>query len=430
MSKIYMSSILLHPVIYYILQNIASIVIVGFTSPTSLIRHAALPPMLLCNWILIPMYLEETGSKLAAGLLCVGVTCNLLGYVDTALLRKWSFEAGGPSAGLATQQPTKEKSESTSRVAPQRLDDSGTQRLRFGYFAVFSSRYCGSPYEVPHVPPFDYKNPTYVPSRVEFFRNKAQIILLSYVSLDLVEATARPELNRILFAPQRIAFLDVNNLSIEHLAIRIISTLGFWAVFYNIIQLLFSASAIILVATDIDDPKDWPPIFGQWSEVYTLRGFWSYFWHQLIRSRFVVLPELIVYKIFRLRRGRLLTRYTNLFLVFLASGIFHLLIDIAQGLPFAESGSIKYYCLQALGIMLEDGVQAVYRSLYGLKRDAAQPPSLIVKLVGYAWVLSFFVLFTPMWLYPTAYRNNGEEIDRILPFSIINYRLDKITRTV
>ena len=94
---------------------------------------------------------------------------------------------------------------------------------------------------------------------------------------------------------------------------------------------------------------------------------------------------------------------------------------IVQGIPFVESGSIQFFCLQGLGIIFEDSIQALYRSLNDMKRDAARPPTLIARLVGHAWVLAFLVWSTPIWLYPAVYRNRGEEKDGVLPFSVIKY---------
>ena len=273
MSLDHINSILLHPVVYYILQNTVSILIVGFTSPNSYLRNAALPPMLLCSWLLMPMYLEKMGTTLGAAFLATGVMSNVLAYIDTALYRKWSFEAGSPSVQLIPEHKFREKQQN-NRILSRANGGSAVERIRFGYFAVYSSRYCGSPFEVPHVPPFDYNNPAYVPSRGRLLLDKAKLFIVCYLVVDLAEVTSQPGQNQVLFAPHRIPLFSTPNLSYEHLIFRTISTPGIWTVNYIIIQLMQTASALVRVGTGVDHPKVWRPVFGPLSETYTLRGFW------------------------------------------------------------------------------------------------------------------------------------------------------------
>ena len=273
MSLDHINSILLHPVVYYILQNTVSILIAGFTSPNSYLRYAALPPMLFCSWFLMPMYLEKMGNKLGAIYLAAGVLSNVLAYIDTALYRKWSFEARGPTVQLIPDHKIKEKQKNAG-ILSRTNGGSVAERIRFGYFAVYSSRYCGSPFEVPHVPPFDYNNPAYVPSRGRLLLDKAKLFIVCYLIADLVETTSQPGQNQVLFAPHRIPLFSAPNLSYEHLIFRTISTPVIWTVNYILIQLAQTASALVRVGTGVDNPIVWRPIFGPLSKTYTLRGFW------------------------------------------------------------------------------------------------------------------------------------------------------------
>lgn len=64
--------------------------------------------------------------------------------------------------------------------------------------------------------------------------------------------------------------------------------------------------------------------------------------------------------------------------------------------------------------MLEDAIQALYRSYRGEKAGAS--PRAATAL-GYLWVLAWMVWTTPLWTYPSMQRGKGE---RILPFSLMN----------
>lgn len=71
--------------------------------------------------------------------------------------------------------------------------------------------------------------------------------------------------------------------------------------------------------------------------------------------------------------------------------------------------------------MLEDGVQAMYRSIRGLSRGfGKQQPPLWARLVGYVWVVLFLTWSTPAFTYPMSAAYKGEERDEILPFSLLS----------
>jgi hypothetical protein len=114
--------------------------------------------------------------------------------------------------------------------------------------------------------------------------------------------------------------------------------------------------------------------------------------------------------VLRLRRGTLASRYTRIFLAFLVSGAIHVIGDRAFGIPYREMGSLPFFCLQALGIMLEDGVQAATRG-WGI-------PGPMRRLVGYVWLVSFLWWSTPIWFYPMARVGDTSEI---IPFSVVTW---------
>ena len=266
-------SILLHPVTHYILQNAVSIAIIGFTSPASIVRYAALPPMVLCSWILMPTYLERTQRTILAAFLSGGVMSSILGYIDTALLTKWSFETDGPSTTVVPKKDADRKSNSGGRTT-RTVGSSSWKRLRFGYAAAYANRYCGTPHEVPHVPPFSYRDPTYVPSRGKFLLDKAAVCLVSYLVLDLAGSNSQPGKNKVLYSAEEVPLFGTRGISRERLQVRLYTTLGFWVANYCVVQLVLGVSALIRVAIGLDGPKYWRPIFGSLSEAYSIRRFW------------------------------------------------------------------------------------------------------------------------------------------------------------
>ena len=145
-------------------------------------------------------------------------------------------------------------------------------------------------------------------------------------------------------------------------------------------------------------------------------------WHQHLRKYFTALADLIVYKALRLRKGKLVTRYLHLSLIFLISGLCHAWIDFAQGFPARQSGQIPFFVTQLVGILLEDTVQAVYRSMRGVQWGA--PPTPMARAVGYVWLAVFLWWSTPIWFYPQRRISRGDD-DEMLPFSLFASLLSK-----
>lgn len=140
------------------------------------------------------------------------------------------------------------------------------------------------------------------------------------------------------------------------------------------------------------------------------------FWHQHLRKSLTALADLIVYKALRLPKGKLVTRYSHIALVFLISGLAHAWIEFAQGFPARQSGQIQFFVTQVVGIMLEDTVQAVYHATCGVKRGTSPTP--MARAVGYVWLAVFLWWSTPVWFYSQLRLSRGDYRDKIFPFSL------------
>ena len=179
------------------------------------------------------------------------------------------------------------------------------------------------------------------------------------------------------------------------------------------------------------------PIFGSFTEAHTVRGFWGRFWHQLLRCRLVAVADWVTYDVLRMPRSsnrggvnvvRIVARYTHILCCFLVSGVFHHVIDVAQGLRWWESGATQFFVLMAVGIMCEDAVQWVWfdllqgeASVQGRKRKGTR----WTICIGYMWVAAWFSVATPWYGYPTLSRDEGGSRDKVLPFSVVDVFLRK-----
>jgi hypothetical protein len=123
-----------------------------------------------------------------------------------------------------------------------------------------------------------------------------------------------------------------------------------------------------------------------------------------------------------LRNGSALARYTFLLTCFRISGIAHIIADPDNGISYNDSGAFRFFIMQAVGIMFEDAIQAIYRSIRGLRWTDIRRPNVWERLLGYFWVFVFMVWTTPSWSYASMAGSKGGSI---LPFSILSHFLRK-----
>lgn len=147
----------------------------------------------------------------------------------------------------------------------------------------------------------------------------------------------------------------------------------------------------------------------------------SIYWHQSLRNMLVGNGTFWTHGIFRGKKGTLYARYLNVFFPFLLSGILHTVLDICGGVPHSEARTWVFFILQALGIMVEDSVEAVYCWSFVRKQgEKISQPKLQMwhKTVGYVWVNLFMVWTTPAWTFANI-RHADQEHNYILPFTIL-----------
>lgn len=129
----------------------------------------------------------------------------------------------------------------------------------------------------------------------------------------------------------------------------------------------------------------------------------SKFWHQNLQLNILGPARFITYDILRLPRKGLLQRYTLIFFVFFATACFHIVSDLGASIPPSDSGAVRFFCTQALGIMIEDAAQELYRRSGGRS-------GLLSRLIGYVWVLAFLSWSTAAWQYPALLITKKEDV--------------------
>ena len=178
-----------------------------------------------------------------------------------------------------------------------------------------------------------------------------------------------------------------------------------WMVFYwtwysySLYTSLHHTLAIIFVGIGLDEPEDWPPLYGKISESSSIRGFWGKFWHRLVYRSYTSYGKFASLNLLRLPRNSIVGKlFVNGF-VFLLSGLVHAVTIRQLGFSCGAMSEVRFYCSQYGAILAETAVQAAFRRLTrGYKVNSA-----ITKAIGYFWVFGFLFYSVPKSQYPKIF---------------------------
>ncbi|KAF9077118.1 membrane bound O-acyl transferase family-domain-containing protein [Rhodocollybia butyracea] len=151
--------------------------------------------------------------------------------------------------------------------------------------------------------------------------------------------------------------------------------------------------SLISVGLGRSDPEDWPWLFGSFLDAWSVRRFWGRTWHQVMRRFVTAHGKFLSRRVLGLATGTNLSAYVQLYTAFLISGIIHYAADYVV-LRNWQGGALKFFMAQAVAITVEDGVITLGR------RVGFKGTGVAWRLLGYAWVWSWFALVFPMWQDP------------------------------
>lgn len=142
----------------------------------------------------------------------------------------------------------------------------------------------------------------------------------------------------------------------------------------------------------------------------------SVFWHQHCRWFLTSVSNYICRDLLRLPRPSRLERYCNIALVFLGSGAVHVMLDMFCWQPPLKAPTMAFFGSFAVAIMIEDGVQALWRCVVGPEHPNSVP--LWHKAVGYIWVSAWLTITSPWYLYHAV--RQPPQVKWMVPFSFLN----------
>jgi hypothetical protein len=396
-------STLSNVVLIHLFEPLVLVLVLAYTQANSLLRIAALPLIIQIFVWAVALDSEPGIRKLYRVFLSDWATVVLLQYIDTALISRWDWRHGGPTS-----------SSGGNKVVPS-SNPTGS-RLFWAGQVTLNQRWTNSPWAIKNIPPFSWRQPEYVPSRTRFVLQRLSIAAATYTVVTILssgEADAI-ELQR-MFSRDNVPFFSrMAEVTLEEIIQRVMVTLTVWTTTYCILTTIYNVISAFVVGLHLYEPSDWRPLFGGLSRISSVRSFWNGFWQQGMRTRFSHPAHYVVYHVFGMRHGRVWSRYLFIFLTFAVSGAVHAIGDVAAGISLRDSGSIEFFCVQAVGIMFEDAIQALVRAWWGDK-----PRGRPGDCVGYIWTIFWLCWTSPAWHFPMLRNNEGSEADRVMPLDVL-----------
>jgi hypothetical protein len=152
-----------------------------------------------------------------------------------------------------------------------------------------------------------------------------------------------------------------------------------------------------LIAVGIfDSPlQSWPPLFGDIREAYTLRRWYSHFWHKAMRKAFTIHAVVVTEKCFGLRKYTVAGRSVIVLLSFLFSGIMHSITGWTSNPCGDNFGPVRTFMLFGVFILIEQAVLSGYCAAHeklGVPWTGVE--RVFWRALGYVWVAFFMMELT------------------------------------
>lgn len=267
----------MHPLLPLAGEIYLSIIVIGFTPASGILRAASLPVVAICMWWTVqnsPDYMVRSPWAALVG----GFAASFFfQYVDVALLSKWSFETEGPNGAISSRikQTTPSFNNKATEKQTKAPSASALQRSSFALSTLLNFRFIGTPHQVRNTPHFSSRDPNYVPPRGVFLRRTAFTAVISYLVLDALTSGADPETAAKYFSIRNVPLLTrLPDVSYAELGMRLSSTIGLGISMSCVQRGIYSIAAFVCVACGISEPSSWPPYYGPIMEAYSMRRFW------------------------------------------------------------------------------------------------------------------------------------------------------------
>ncbi|GAA90453.1 hypothetical protein AKAW_08567 [Aspergillus luchuensis IFO 4308] len=148
----------------------------------------------------------------------------------------------------------------------------------------------------------------------------------------------------------------------------------------------YRLAAALGVATGATETWEWPPLMGPLKDAWSVRQMWSVTYHQLLSQ-----PSKRLVRFLRLRKGGLASSYSQLFISFGISCLFHQaqMFNVTR----RDMGELAFFMSQPLAIVVEDLVRWAWK-----KTGISGKSIYFEKVVGYSWTFVWFSMSLHLYI--------------------------------
>lgn len=281
----FIAPFLLHPLTHNVLQALLSVIVLGFTHPTSNIRLVAL--FISCLFPLLLFYpphpVFDYSRPLSA--LFAGNTLGFfLQYLDAGILSRWSFEARGPTSAKGGMLHIVNRHDGDSSGVAKTKDPAknrtSLERAKFGLWIALplSTRLVNTPWQVTGTPDFPAKR---VPSRSKILFTAVLRLVVCLLLFDFVgtmngKGDGSNKNQREVFDWSRVpVFARLSATNGEEMLIRFGVSFVMWLIGYCVVQAIYSAMEIVALGSGLTGVAGWKPLFGSLMDCWSIRQFWG-----------------------------------------------------------------------------------------------------------------------------------------------------------
>ena len=110
-------------------------------------------------------------------------------------------------------------------------------------------------------------------SRAGFICSRLAATILAYLFVDVIASLPPPELAMI--HPDKAALFPPHGLGIDDIIFRTVMTFSYFLTTGILNIFMTNVGAIVAVLSGLGRPSDYPPLYGSFSDAYTIRRFWG-----------------------------------------------------------------------------------------------------------------------------------------------------------
>ncbi|KAF4283889.1 hypothetical protein KXV70_004312 [Aspergillus fumigatus] len=360
---------------------------IAFSQPYSKVRPAVTVLVIALAYSFQTQVHQTLAETRARGPLAAMCWVNVLNAIDLLMSSRVSFDEQIAWMTKCGQSKT--------------ADSSYWRRLVWSIEMAFNYRRINTPWQIRAVPAFDRHDPGFVPDKVKFLRQCAlrvcgSLFVVHFCTLDLRDAHLAGILSEISDS-KKVLLPTWGEWTARRAILQMLFTISFGLLTRAAILGTYSLLAMFFVAVGAYEPVDWPPVFGNVSDMYSLTRVWGIAWHQILRKLVTSNADILLYDFLRLPHG-IVARSLRLIMAFATSGLVHFFTDQGFGLSLNQSGALWFFCLQVPGIALENLVWWTCRGMINRMGFRWR------RAIGYVWVSLFFLWVTPVWMNPIILR--------------------------